>query len=167
MNLFFDIPTFEMAYPYTHIEKKENQSGIKSLVIGDSFYWGLYYRAISKDILDNGQFWYYNEKSYSSVLDVPTKTENLNLNQVIDENELFILFFSESNLVNFDYGFIDRINSVMLEHKIDINGRIQYYINRINSSEEWLSLMKKKAKDQKKALKDVIIEDAKYMAKNE
>ena len=27
--------------------------------------------------------------------------------------------------------------------------------------------MKKKAKDQKKALKDVIIEDAKYMAKNE
>lgn len=167
MNLFFEIPSFEMAYPYTHIEKREGQKSIKSLVIGDSFYWGLYYSAISRDIFDNGQFWYYNDNAYSSILNTPIKTENLDLNQIINENELFILLYSESNLVNFDYGFVNRVHRVMLEDKGDINSRIQYYINKINSSSEWLELMQIKAKDQNRELNDVILDDAKFMAKNE
>lgn len=167
LNLLIELNTYEMAYPFTHVQKNDNNKLIKTLVVGDSYYWGLFNREISHQIFDQGEFWYYNKQIYSYFLS-GTYIEDVDLKKTIDENELFILFFTEANLVNFDYGFTNMLYNFIF-NKTQGNGenRVQFYIDRIKSSPEWLAQIQKQAEELKRPLDELIRENAMFMVRKE
>ena len=79
---------------------------MKTLVIGDSFYWSLYlHEQFSDRFLDNGEFWYYfnrvmwNGKDDGSIKDVRLPDDLLSYQQVI-------LFETESHYHRLSNGFL-------------------------------------------------------------
>ena len=166
MNLMFEIPTFSMAYPYTRII--ENKNNIKTLVVGDSYYWGLYNRGLSQKIFDKGEFWYYNKEIFSSLIEGSTYIEKIDLKKTVEENDLFIMFFSEMNLINFDYGFSNLLYIHLFTSGDEKQkNRFEFYIESIKNSPEWMQQIKKQAEELKMPLEEVIRENAIFMVNKE
>ncbi len=164
MNLLFEMPTFPMAYPYTHIEQNGGQHGIKTLVIGDSFYWGLFNREISHQIFKHGEFWYYNKSVYSYDINGYKNVVEMDLEKTINENDLFILFFSEVNMVNFDYGFINSLYQHFFNKKTPKKEQqIKQVIKQIYDNQEWLELIKKQSRETNKPIEEVLENNARFM----
>ncbi len=70
MNLLFDIPNQPMAYSDVSYDEvgKENPT---SIVISDSFFWGLYRKGLRKLAFNNEEFWFYNREIYTPGGDSP------------------------------------------------------------------------------------------------
>lgn len=167
MNLLYEIePNEAMAYPYFHFETKENEKPIKALVVADSFYWGLFNKSISYEIFDKGEFWYYNKQIYSW-LENGRAVEDVNLKKRIDENDLFILLFNESNLLNFDYGFTTSLHNYFYKNLAAENKRVDFFIDKINTNTDWLNQIKEESKKTNRPLSQLIIENAMFMVRKE
>lgn len=167
MNLLFEMKTYPMAYPAIHFDTTSNKNKIKTLFVGDSFYWGLSYLGMTENICSNDDFWYYNEKVYSKDYNEVMLIDEIDQLKKIESVDLIILLFSEVNLVNFDYGFTEKTYNNIFNNTKETKSRVKYFIDQINASKEWLELMKEKAKQQNRPLKDLIIENAEYMVREE
>ncbi|WP_430406403.1 alginate O-acetyltransferase AlgX-related protein [Fluviicola sp.] len=67
MNIFRDIPDFQLAYPKFHPNRTQKKNDPKVLMIADSFYWGLFNANVSHFLFNDGEFWYYNEQIYPAI----------------------------------------------------------------------------------------------------
>lgn len=167
MNLINEIKNATtMAYPYFHFETKLNEKPIKTLVIGDSFYWGLFNKSISHEIFDKGEFWYYNKQIYSW-FENGTYLEDIDYSEKIKSHDLFILFFNESNLINFDYGFTKTLHDYFFNKNATNNNRTNWYVEKIKTNQEWLNQIKEEAKKTNRPLDQLIRENAMYMVRKE
>ncbi len=77
MNLLFNIPDLEMAYPSFKIID-EGKTKVKAVVISDSFYWGMFNWGISKRVFQDGKFWYYNKAIYPDSYKKSLKVKDIN-----------------------------------------------------------------------------------------
>ena len=107
MNLLFNIKDLKMGYPEFQFELSRDTSKSKVLVVADSYYWGLFNSGISRDIFNNGEFWFYNKQIYPQSYTAPLNVEDINLNDHIESNDVIILLSTDANLSKFAFGFID------------------------------------------------------------
>lgn len=105
LNLIQDLPDFDnMGYPEFTFDREISKKDPKLLAIADSFYWGIYSNYNTH--LLNPTFWYYYKEQYSdnnAIIDV----NKLNLKEELLKRKVIVMLFTDSNLKNFGYGFIE------------------------------------------------------------
>jgi len=109
MNLFFDLPTFPMAYPKFHIEADASLKQQKVLFVADSYYWGMFNYGFSRDLFGDGRFWYYNKAIYPDSYDSPITVQDIDIKAKAEENDVIIILSTDANLYKFAFGFIDQL----------------------------------------------------------
>jgi hypothetical protein len=109
MNLLFEIKNIEMGYPQFKVQENSNSESPRVLTIADSFYWGMFNFGLSRDVFNNGQFWYYNQQIYPDSYETPIKVEDINIIKEVEKNDAVILMSTDGNLYKFAFGFIDQL----------------------------------------------------------
>jgi hypothetical protein len=109
MNLLVDIKDLKMGYPQFKIQKNNHSKKVKVLTIADSYYWGMFNWGCSKDVFNEGQFWYYNEQIYPDSYTKSIKVADINIIEEVEKNDVIILLTTDANLNNFAFGFIDQL----------------------------------------------------------
>ena len=107
MNLLRDIPDLKMAYPKFEIKPlPAGRKAPKVLVIGDSFYYGMYNWGMMQHVFEGGEFWYYNHERL-----VPGKATTYlkdlkDYKASVKEFDVVILLLTEANLPRFGFGMM-------------------------------------------------------------
>ncbi len=110
MNLFFMMDTYPMAYPTFHYEKPKNkQKTPKVLVVSDSYFWGMFNAGISREVFDDGQFWFYNQEIYPDSYESPKNVGDIDIQVEVEKNEMVVLICTDANLFKFAFGFVDQL----------------------------------------------------------
>lgn len=109
MNLYFDLPTFPMGYPKFHIESDTSIAQQKVLFVADSYYWGMFNYGFSRDLFDDGRFWYYNKSIFPDSYDKPITVQEIDIKEKAEENDVIIILSTDANLYKFAFGFIDEL----------------------------------------------------------
>lgn len=101
LNLLFQLPSQEMAYPQTSW-RTEGKDSLNVIVISDSFYWQLFNRGMGTVGFKPGMFWFYNKISYPGSIDI----SDLDYVKCLYNADLVILLATEATLARFPFGFI-------------------------------------------------------------
>ncbi|RFC54770.1 hypothetical protein DXU93_07230 [Brumimicrobium aurantiacum] len=109
MNLMFDIPDLEMAYPHYEYDTLNKQEQPKVLTVADSYYWGMFNFSLSKKAFDNGEFWFYNIDIFPSEEGKPSFVSEIDIVESVEQNDIVMLVSTDANLFKFPFGFIDRL----------------------------------------------------------
>lgn len=107
LNMFKEIPDLKLAYPQFHPNRNVTPNDPKVLVIGDSFYWGLFNSNMSHSLFNNGEFWYYNKQIYPATYQKETLVKNQHLNRKLEENKVVFLIMTDASLNRFGFGFLE------------------------------------------------------------
>ncbi len=106
MNLLSDIPNLTMMYP-KHDFAKTPKPGLKTAVIADSYYWGLFNIGLSTMASDSGEFWYYFKQVYPQHFTNQLMIEDLDLQQAIESKDVIMLLQTDATLDRFGFGFVE------------------------------------------------------------
>ncbi|MFA9211234.1 MAG: hypothetical protein ACEQR5_05370, partial [Moraxellaceae bacterium] len=101
-----DLEGLKMAYPDFHFEQLKTKKP-NVLVVSDSFFWGMYNAGIST-VFDQTHFWYYNKQVYPEFQTKELFTYQVNFEQAINANDVFIIMATEANLKAIGWGFLER-----------------------------------------------------------
>jgi len=171
MNLLFDIPDLEMAYPIFEIVEDENTVSPKVLTIADSFYWGMFGWGMSTDVFDHSKFWYYNKQIYPDNFKDSVYVDETTIISEVEKNEVIMLMSTDRNLFKFAFGFIDQVHrayfgesDVVLSIK---EKRILEIIKTIKSSPNWLKSIEERALLKNISLEEAIRKNAVYVLSKE
>lgn len=110
MNLLFPLSALPMAYPKLSIDTNGEETAIRGLVIGDSYYWMLYHLGFSEVMLNNGQFWYYNKEIYCNEFGWATiPISEIDIRNEVEKNDVVFILNTEVTLDRFSFGFVDKL----------------------------------------------------------
>ena len=171
MNLLWDIPSWEMYYPNVIFEKDETKKKPDILTIGDSFnqsFWG-FYPYFSELFGSNSQFWYYNKivSWPDSLVEKYIDTEKLDIVKETESRNIILIVTTEHNIVNFGFGYIDKLYSIYSGTISAQEEKIKLYENNIKNDPKWLESVRKKALEKNITLDEMIHMDAIWMVENE
>ncbi len=167
LNVFQAPAGYPLAYPYWHVEHPEKEQ-LKTLVIGDSFYWSLYlHEQFSKKFLGNGEFWYYfNRVMWNGTDDGPAS--ELRLPNDLLGYDLVILFETESHYHRLSNGFLEAAVAGFLAGEVataalDIpEERLEEMMQQIRETEKWYAYVKNKAKKGDRTEEEVLRNEAQF-----
>ncbi|MDP4826055.1 MAG: hypothetical protein NWR73_00090 [Flavobacteriales bacterium] len=117
MNLMCDIPDLEMAYPDILWKADSNTVKPNAIVVGDSYYWGLFNSGFSYQAFSNGQFWYYNQDIYNNWEQGSKSKSEIDVRSNLINSDIVILLCTDANLYKFAFGFIDENYELLAEKK--------------------------------------------------
>lgn len=105
MNLFRNLPDLKMSYPKFKIQPlKAGQKAPRVLVIGDSFYYGMYNWGMMQDIFEGGEFWYYNHERLVPGKETRYIEDLKNYAEEVGQFDVVVLLLTEANLPRFGFG---------------------------------------------------------------
>ena len=93
-----------MAYPTFEVIKPSRNKH-KTMVIADSYYWGMFNSGFSTNVFNKGRFWFYNQEVYPDHYEKPTLVSSLDFKKEIAENDVIVLLSTDANLFRFPFGF--------------------------------------------------------------
>lgn len=165
MNLLYPIETYELAYPNFSYQQ-ENKYRPKVLVIGDSFYWNMYYSGIPANIFNSLDFLYYNKQYYNDGSNIAKCDINtMDYIKFISEFEYIIVMQTDGGLNNFGLGFFDKL--IATYDRGAIPDGIRKYMDQILNDPEWKKHIEAKAIERGLSFDDMLFLDAQYMYENE
>ena len=142
---------------------KENEPNI--LMIGDSFYWGLYPRLSRHGLFKRHEFWYRNRQIFS-----PGVKENRFSNQAacLESLDVFDITFVmvTANAMEFaGWGYFNTIYQQRNNNELapEALGRVNQIINNIKNDPAHLNLVKAKAVEINISLDSMLYLDAKWL----
>lgn len=109
MNLLRNLPDFKMAYPqFKIVPVRAAKKQPKVLVIGDSFFYGMYNWGMMNHVFIDGEFWYYNHERL-----VPNKPTTYiedmkNYAAELQKFDVVVLLLTEANLPRFGFEMMSR-----------------------------------------------------------
>lgn len=109
MNLMYELPEFELAYPGFTIEHDSMIHHSKVLTIADSYYWDLYNLGLSSDVFNQGEFWYYCASVYPDSKDSIVTVWDIDYKKRIEQNDAIVLICTDANLHRFPFGLIKQM----------------------------------------------------------
>jgi hypothetical protein len=163
MNLLFRFKRSDMAYPRAKVEKDTSKTRPSVLVIGDSYYFGLFNAGIS-NAFSNKQFWFYNTNVYPESSTKLTKVDIALEKEGIEKADVIIILATEANLARFGWGFIEDACKLFRGYKVpeksEYQKKIQKLRDQIQGNAEWMIQIEQKAKDRSISVDSMITLDA-------
>lgn len=161
-NLLFPIKTYELAYP-TFTYNTSGKYRPKVLVIGDSFYWNIYYSGIPANVFNSLEFWYYNNKYYND----GTATEKSDISSMdyfseLMKYEYIIILQTDGGLNNFGFGFFDNCINAFSKNN-DIPEEVLNYMESMRNDPKWMRSIEEKAKQRDISVEEMLKQDAYYI----
>lgn len=120
MNLFFNIKDLPMGYPQYEFQQSASNrktKKVKVLTVADSYYWGIFNFGLSRDVFNDGQFWFYNEQIYPESYESPLNVNDIDIVSEIEKNDVILLLCTDANLYKFAFGFIDLLYEIYFDEK--------------------------------------------------
>lgn len=163
MNLLFNLEDNEMAYPDFSPVKHHAKRTTRVLTIADSYFWGMYHWG-AKDYFNDGPFWYYNREIYPESFTQQTFVQDLvDLGYEVEKNDVVLIMFTDANLKDFAYDFIDRLYDEYCSNgREKREKRIAQIIEAINNTPQWLASIKEQAKKDGISLEEALRKNAVY-----
>jgi hypothetical protein len=94
-----------MAYPQFKVQPlKAGQKPPRVLVIGDSFYYGMYNWGMMQRIFRGGEFWYYNRERLVPEKETTYTSDIQNYVLEVNKFDVVVLLLTEANLPRFGFG---------------------------------------------------------------
>lgn len=167
LNIIEEFPNFKMAYPHFKFDTKGKDS-TNVIMISDSFFWRMFNLGVMPKAFPDGQFWYYNSKSYPKHFENTTLVSELDLNEEIDKTDVIIMMASETNLHKFPWGADQQFSKYfnkkyVFDDKVIFNKKVKRMEDKIRADKKWLGHIKDKAKQQGISLDSMLYLDAVYM----
>jgi len=171
MNLFYKLEGPPMGYPQVRIEQIPDSKRPKTIIISDSFFWGLYHLGLIDKVFD-GSFWYYYREVYPSPDKLKVNIENVDRKKEFYNAEAIFLLVSPIYIDDFSWGFIDQLYNYLKGNKDNMNNslsleRIAHFEKKIRGNRDWMEMIRKKAMSRKIPVDSMIHEDARFMAMQE
>lgn len=170
LNLYFEQPNWKMYYPKINFHS-HGKSRINALIIGDSF---------AQSFFGFGHYFYYifsqNSKYfnyYKTIFWPHIHDDNMrnigsyNLSELVNENELIMVIFTEQNLNGNSFGFFDDL--YVLFKNVDSTSNIeeiQNIILQIKNDKIWYNNMVQQAKERNISIDEMLRKNAIYTIKN-
>jgi hypothetical protein len=105
MNLLRNLPDFKMAYPKFKVQPLQaGQKAPRVLVIGDSFYYGMYNWGMMQSVFEGGEFWYYNHERLEPGKETRYIEDMKNYAEEVGQFDVVVLLLTEANLSRFGFG---------------------------------------------------------------
>ncbi len=159
MNLIFDLKTDSMPYPRIRYDSN-GKTKLNALIVADSYYWGLEKFGFTRNVFENGHFWFYYNTVYPPIYG-KSKVKELDVLDEILKRDVVILLATDASLERFPWGF-ENLYSKLLEPSVP-KSPLEQQIEKIYANEKWLSQLRKKAKENKISLEEQVQRDAKYL----
>lgn len=107
LNLLFKVDTYPLAYPdYEVLHPNGKQP--KVLVVGDSYYAGLFYNYhLSEKVFGDGDYWYYNRQIFNSKSNGNLAPKDIDMRSRVEEHDVVVLMMTDGNLAKFGFGWIE------------------------------------------------------------
>jgi len=161
MNLYYPIKTYDLAYP-SYSYNKEGKYRPNVLVVGDSFYWNMYYSGIPGNVFNGLNFFYYNSKYFNDGTDkYKAEIKNLDFLEEISKYEYIIILQTDGGLNNFGFGFFNKLLSVT--NMVDLSPEVKEIIQNIKNDQNWMMHIEQKAKERGISVDEMLVIDAEYM----
>lgn len=165
LNLLFPISTYPMPYPNISYNTEHKQKP-KVLVIGDSYYWNMYYSGIPGNVFSKLDFWYYNHNIHNDgTSTVVNTTDNIDFKSEISKQDVILIMQTDGGLNNFGLGFFEKAEQYLNSNSFDL--RVEYYKNKILNDIAWQNHIREKALKQGVSFEEMIERDARYMVQQE
>lgn len=165
LNLQFPINTYQMAYPSFGYHS-DGKLKPKVLVVGDSYYWNIYYSGIPANVFEKLEFWYYNYNVHADGTDkVIATTDAIDYYASISAQDVIIVMQTDGGLNNFGLGFFEKAQASLMSSTWE--NRINYYTELILADPEWKAHIQEKAKEQGISFDEMLSKDALYMVQQE
>ena len=170
MNLIFPHSNAPMAYPEISIDKSQPFDTVNAMVVADSYYWELYNEGLSRDVFNNGQFWYYNRKIYSQKPGWATLPVNeTDIRAEVEKSDIVFILQTEATLYRFGFGFVEK--EVELYAQKDYNPNVEpleqqqlkAIIRSIKTNEKWYAEILRKAEKKGITPEEMLLIDARYI----
>ena len=161
MNLLFDLPDLEMAYPDFELRFDSVSQPIHLLSTGDSYYWGLF-----PFLFEDKLFWYYSREVHPNPNepDPPPLVSELDVRDGIEENDVVMLIVTEGNMNDFGFGFIDRVYDAYFgENKVYQDWKMEQYARSILREDEWSQSVLEKARTEGIPFHEAVRNNAEYL----
>lgn len=169
MNLLFNLDDGILGYPKFRAAPHSGKKTTKVLTIGDSYFWGMYDWGLASAYFNDGPFWYYNREIYPESFKQQTYVQDIeDYASAVEENDVVLLLFNESNLKDFAYGFVDRLHAEYFSNgRAEREKRIAKIIEDIYNTPAWLESIKEQAKNEGITLEKALRKNAVYMITQE
>ncbi len=167
LNLLFSFDTPLLYYPKLKISQKPRNMP-NGIVIADSYYWGIFGKSQSSYIFDNNDFWYYNKEVYNNKILGTKNPEELDINEEINKNNVFVIMATEATIHTFGWGVINRLYDAITKKQSQFSNinryeeRVNYWVNYILKDKKWLSDLRLRAEKSGISLDSAIKQDAIY-----
>jgi hypothetical protein len=165
LSLFKEVQPEPMIYPKFEWRGKNSKKPLKLLIVGDSFTWDIFeYSRLGTDCFDEVQFWFYNQTVHRNTKTeggnysgLPTLTRHLNLPQVMEQFDAFLILTNEPNLANFGWNFTNDALNLMADSTYRPKERNnEYLLTQSKTQKAWREDLKKRAKERNVSLDSMI-----------
>jgi hypothetical protein len=168
LNLLFELPHDQYAYPKFSFESTEKTLKPKVMVVADSYWWNVFSTGNTTHVFNGCDFWYYNAEVHHDNGSPMQYSGDLNLLAESQKVTFIIILSTEANLYKFGWGFIEQLydkyhqgwSALASQFTED---QIQGQINFIRNDPDWLALIKKKAEENRVPIDTQLRNDAVYM----
>ncbi|MDY0286665.1 MAG: hypothetical protein RBR21_11070 [Bacteroidales bacterium] len=113
LNLLWQLPTTDMAYPHLVWEKKEGKYMPDVVCISDSYFWNWYGTGMTNKVFNKTDFLYYFNQYYSSEWSGSKKVDDLDIIPFLESHDLILVMSTDGNLHKFAFDFIDRMYALL------------------------------------------------------
>lgn len=161
MNLLWKPRTGKMAYPRLAFGLEPGRHKPMVLVVADSYYWNIYNAGIPRNLFANEAFWYYHRQVYPDYYVNQKTTDQLNIREEIEKQEVILVMITERFLYTAFWNFTDDLYAL---YKPGYREDYLYnYGNSIRRDRQWFGNVIEKARRKGISIEEMVRMDAEYM----
>ncbi len=161
MNLLFPMKGKTLAYPAFSFGTTDQEEKPMVLTVADSYYWNIFNTGIPRELFDNEAFWYFNTLVYPDHYLKPTFTNDLNIREEVEKQDVIFLMVTERFVHKFDWRFTDQLFHLYAPGWM--NDPVYDKINDIMQLETWYEEMIEKSQNTGLSLEQVLINEGKFL----
>jgi hypothetical protein len=168
LNLFFQLPSYEMAYPVNEYQSDSGKTKPNLLAISDSFYWGIYGYELGK-AFTKCHFWYYNWQVFPENDFISTTTSDIDLKEEIAGHDIILIMANDASLYPLGWGFLDQAYAALggFDRGDPLDMAYQKNLEEkkqsISADSNWMKNIRQKAKDNAISVDSALTMDAIYI----
>ncbi len=169
LNILIKPNDYPMPYPEFSFDQIGEEPKPSVIVVADSYYWQWFGSGYATRAFGKHEFWYYNKQIIQGDGGPTLEKINVDILQRVLRTDFIVLLQTDANMSRFSFGFIDdlyeAIQKVSAYSESDLE-EINQILNRIQSSESYMEMIKEKAEKRNISIDEMLWLDALWVFDN-